>query len=357
MKKTERECFCVAEYVVSSRSVVFILNGYCKFMNDQILIRFITRRCSAEEIEQIERWIAEDSSNVDKLFETERLWNLKDESRFSAEQEVDRAYERFLVRQKTKSLQRSMTPRVLNWIRYSAAAAVIGLLSLNLYQMQQGEGPSGLNTVEVAKGEKASITLSDGTEVWLNAETKITYPSQFAAKTRRVSIEGEAYFKVAKDAGKPFIVNGNGFNINVLGTQFNVSAHSGEDVRIALKEGEISVDTADSESYLIDTPGYQLQLTTAGVNTLQETDVATIDSWTRGEFVFTAQSLATIVKSLERTFDIPIVLSDENLARELFNCRVKAGASLFDIMDLLSETKRISYRSSADSVVVIENQY
>ncbi len=325
-------------------------------MNDQLLIRFITHRCSAEEVEQIDRWIAQDKANADRLFETEQLWSLKDESKFSENREINRAYERFLARQRTNSTHRRTTPRIFNWIKYSAAAAVIGLLSLNLYQMQQEKGSPSMNTVEVAKGEKASVTLSDGTIVWLNAETKITYPSQFATKTREVSIEGEAYFNVAKDEKKPFIVSGNGFNINVLGTQFNVSAHSGEDVIIALKEGKISVNTADSENNVVQKPGDQLQFTTDGRTILQKTDITTIDSWTKGEFVFSAQPLATIVKSLERTFNVPIVLSNENIAQELFNCRAKAGTSLLDIMELLSGTKRISYRFDKDKVVIIKNQ-
>ncbi|MDR0429481.1 MAG: FecR domain-containing protein [Tannerellaceae bacterium] len=326
-------------------------------MDDQLLIRYFTHRCSTEEIKQIGQWIAEDKANADWLFGMEQLWSLKDELRFSEEQEISLAYNRFLWGQKADVTYRRKehANRYLRWVKYGVAAIIIILLSLNLYQLRQKEGAIAMNMVEVPKGEKASITLSDGTKIWLNAETKFTYPFQFGLKNREVKIEGEAYFEVAKNEKKPFIVKGSNFNIHVLGTRFNVNAHPGEDVSIALKEGKISVDSKNSENQMILKPSDYLQLTTDGRTILQKTDISTIDSWTKGEVAFTAQSLAAIVRSLERTFNVPIILKDESLSRELFNCRAQAGTSLFGILELLRETRRMNYRFDNDSIVITKN--
>ncbi|MDH6356211.1 FecR family protein [Parabacteroides sp. PF5-9] len=323
-------------------------------MDDQLLIRFLTHRCSAEEIKQIDQWVAEDKSNGDWLFEMEQIWSLKDELRFSEEQEINRAYNRFLSEKKMHLIHRRKK-QTLTWVRYGAAAVIIFLLSLNLYQLNRSEKSLAMNMIEVPKGEKVTLTLSDGTKVWLNAETRFTYPSQFGSKNREVELEGEAYFEVTKDHKKPFIVKGDEFDINVLGTQFNVSAHPGEDISIALKEGKISVGSKENEHQMILNPSDHLQLTTDGRTILQKADITTIDSWTKGEVAFTAQSLAAIVRSLERTFNVPIVLKDESLSGELFNCRAQAGTSLFDILELLRETRRMNYRFDNASIVITKN--
>lgn len=324
-------------------------------MDDQLLIRFLTRCCSTKEIKQIDQWVAEDKANAGWLFEMEQLWSLKDELKFSEEQEINCAYNRFLSEQKINiihSYKKRKTNKILNWMKYSAVVIIILLLSFNFYQLQQKKNILSTNMVEVARGEKALITLSDGTKIWLNAETKLTYPSHFGTKLREVNIEGEAYFEVAKDSKKPFIVKGDNFDINVLGTKFNVSAYLGEDISIALKEGKIEVDSKSVESQIVLNPSDCLQLTTDGRTILQKTDITMVDSWTKGEIAFTAQSLATIARSLERTFKVHIVLLDESLSQELFNCRAQAGTNLFDVLELLRETRRMNYRVDNDSIVI-----
>ncbi len=326
-------------------------------MDDQLFIRFLTHTNSPEDIKEIDRWIAQEKVNADSLFEMERIWMLKDELRFSDEQGICRSYNQFLTR-KTSNLAphpQKRRNRLFTGMKYGAAAVVLLLLLFNIYRLQYREDISAINMIETPKGEKASVTLSDGTKVWLNAETKLTYPAQFGRKKREVTIEGEGYFEVAKNDRKPFVLNGKGFNIHVLGTQFNVDAHPGEDVSIALKEGKISVEVAEGENQLELCASDQLRLMAGGRTILQKIDVETINSWTKGEFIFVAQPLAAILRSLERSFNVQIILSDESLSRELFNCRAKAGTSLLDILELLRKTKKVNYRFDNDSIIITKN--
>jgi len=325
-----------------------------KNMDDKLLIRFLTHDYSPEDLQEINRWIAQDKANADWLFEMERTWILKDEIQYSDEETVNRSYNQFLSRRNN-----SLTPlpqknrnRLLTWMKYGAAAIVFFLLSLNIYRSLYSEDSSAINIIEVPKGEKATVTLSDGTKVWLNAETKLTYPSQFGRKQRKVTIEGEGYFEVARNEKKPFVLNGEEFNIHVLGTQFNVNAYPGEDVSIALREGRINVEVKEAESQLELNPSDHLRLTTDGQTILEKIDVATINSWTKGEFIFVAQPLAVILRSLERSFNVPIILEEESLSTELFNCRAKAGTKLHDILKLLREAGKMNYRFENGSIII-----
>lgn len=326
-------------------------------MNDQLLIRFLTHNQSPEDLKEINRWINQDKANADWLFEMERVWILKDELRLSDEEVISRSYNQFLSRKinNLMPLPQKRKNRLFTGMKYAAAAIALFLLSLNIYYSQYGEDSSAINRIETQKGEKASITLSDGTKVWLNAETKLIYPSRFGRKTREVAIEGEGYFEVAKNGQKPFVLNGKEFNVHVLGTQFNVNAYPGEDVSIALKEGKINVEVKEAERQLELNPSDHLRLTADGQTILQKVDVTTINSWTKGEFIFVAQPLAVILRSLERRFNVPIILEAESLSSELFNCRARAGTSLPDILELLRETRNMSYRFNNDSIIITKN--
>lgn len=189
-------------------------------MDEQLLIRFLTHTCTSEDLRLVDQWIASGKPNADWLFEMERIWSLKDELRFSDRREIEEAYNRF-----TLSLGKSKNAKphfyIYPILKYVAAVIIIGLLGLNLYKMVQ-PATVGENTVEVPKGQRASLMLSDGTKIWLNSQSKLIYPTQFSDKERNVRLEGEAFFDVAHKEHLPFVVHSPLLAIKVLGTKFNV---------------------------------------------------------------------------------------------------------------------------------------
>ena len=143
--------------------------------------------------------------NVKKMCIRDSIWSLKDELRFSDRREIEEAYNRF-----TLSLGKSKNAKphfyIYPILKYVAAVIIIGLLGLNLYKMVQ-PATVGENTVEVPKGQRASLMLSDGTKIWLNSQSKLIYPTQFSDKERNVRLEGEAFFDVAHKEHLPFVVH------------------------------------------------------------------------------------------------------------------------------------------------------
>ncbi len=179
------------------------------------------------------------------------------------------------------------------------------------------------NEIKVPKGQIFRLVLSDSTVVWLNADTKLKYPKTFirSLKTRTILLEGEAYFEVAHNKEKPFIVNTNGVNVKVLGTKFNVSSYTNDPyINTTLVEGSVNViDTNNTNNSLIITPSFQvsfikenMQLSSAKVKTSDYT------SWMHKRIIFNTLPFEELVSKIERTYNVEIINKNEQIKNELF---------------------------------------
>lgn len=175
---------------------------------------------------------------------------------------------------------------VLNYAAMNAAGKVI----------------NEMHTMRVPRGGEFSMKLSDGTMVYLNAETDLRYPVQFNDDERRVVLTGEAYFDVTK-SGKPFVVEVNGFEVRVLGTCFNVHAYKGETrFETTLEQGSVEVKTKDH--VLLLEPGEQAVLTDEGRLSKQKVDVHRYTAWKDGHFVFDDELAGRRENTVARWYDI-----------------------------------------------------
>ena len=174
----------------------------------------------------------------------------------------------------------------------------------------QGQEETGVrrHTLQVPRGGEYHLVLADGTQVWLNAETELTYPTAFPGDSRRVRVKGEAYFEVAKDAAKPFVVETGDWQVQVLGTAFNVSAYPGERQHVTLAEGRVRAKHGEAVEEL--SPGEQAEVTPQGM-VVREVDVENYMAWRKKRFVFRSEPLPDLAKELERWYDVSIVLGEE----------------------------------------------
>lgn len=324
-------------------------------MNEEILIRFLIHRCTSEEIKVVDQWIASDQANADWLFEMERIWSLKDQLRFSDKQEVERAYARFMSGLQEKEVKVEISrrrPVYISWMKYAAAIVLIGLLSTNLYFLLQ-EQPSSMNTIEVPNGQRTSLTLSDGTKVWLNSHSKFTYPAQFSSKIRDVKLEGEGFFEVAHNEKAPFIVHADLLQVKVLGTKFNVRAYNEEPSSITLAEGKVEVATNDNEHKVTLRPNEQVTYSKDdGLIVNKTVNTSLVKSWTVGEAAYINKQLIDIVVDLERRFNVHITVKDQELNTELFTCRFKETAKINQILTLLKDTRKLDYKIQGDQIQI-----
>ena len=167
-----------------------------------------------------------------------------------------------------------------------------------------------INTVITPVGGEYRLTLADGTRVWLNAASRLRFPSVFTGEQREVQVEGEAYFEVAKDSRHPFLVRSGDVVVKVLGTSFNVRAYPDEAYRATLVEGSVAVDHRGQETRIV--PGQQWSLVNGSVQ-VREVNLQAIASWRTGNFAFEDVPLPELFKELERWYEIRVSMSGESV--------------------------------------------
>ena len=209
-----------------------------------------------------------------------------------------------------------------------------------------------MNTVYVPERGEYQVELSDGTRIWVNSASEISFPSYFAGNVREVTLAGEAYFEVARDSRRPFYVNIGDARVQVLGTAFNVSAYRDErTTEVALLNGKVSFDATDGKHVL--SPGEIAALDKAqGVTEVREGDVASIIAWKEGRFYFEDMRMEDLALKLSRWYGVDFAF-DSEAARELrFSGGMVKYRPLNYVLEMISKTTRVVFQERAGKVYV-----
>ena len=197
-----------------------------------------------------------------------------------------------------------------------------------------------MNTISVPKGSKPlQLKLADGSNVWLNVGTVFTYPAAFTGNTRPVEISGEAYFEIARDVSRPFIVTKGNTQIKVLGTHFNVNAYDNEAaMRVTLLEGSVRVQEGNTSNLL--KPGQQAILSTKNSGKIQvvKGDVDKVMAWKNGIFNFDGAPLDEVMRQLERWYNIEVVY-EKGVPDIEFVGKMSKNINLDDLLEILKKTR------------------
>ncbi len=179
------------------------------------------------------------------------------------------------------------------------------------YQQNEGllqDNKTALNTLTTGKGEQFPLILPDGTKVWLNAASSITYPVRFTGGPREVTLNGEAYFEVVHDAKSPFRVRAGAAIINDLGTHFNINAYADEpEARISLLEGAIEIEKQDRTQKQLMRPGQQAAIDKKGIIRIDPSaNVQQSIGWKEGMFEFDGQDMESAMRQLSRWYNVEV---------------------------------------------------
>jgi transmembrane sensor len=215
-----------------------------------------------------------------------------------------------------------------------------GQIAYNLKGL--AEGAVMMNTMSTPNGGQYRLTLPDGTKVWLNAASSITYPAVFVGKQRNVKIEGEVYFEVAKNKQKPFIIDIDGKStVQVLGTSFNINSYENEaDIKTTLVEGSIKLFGAGTSGsraqFAILKPGQQaIVASSASISVISNADTEKALAWKKGWFNFNGLDLKAVMRQLERWYDIKVQY-EGNIPEVRFRGEMDKGVSLSEILNIFS---------------------
>jgi transmembrane sensor len=209
------------------------------------------------------------------------------------------------------------------------------------------------NTITTPRGGQYKVALEDGTQVWLNAASSIRFPQAFRGNTRMVEITGEAYFEVAKNKAKPFIVKANGTQVEVLGTHFNVSAYN-DDAKITTTLLEGSVRMSKGSSTVMLAPGQQGTVAQNGLGiAVSQADTEANLAWINGYFVFRDASIVNIMKQVSRWYDVDIEYQDDVQQNE-FGGTISRYKNITELLNNMQLTRTIHYKIEGRRIIIMK---
>ena len=225
-------------------------------------------------------------------------------------------------------------------------------LQYSLSENRRNNYTNNYNELIVPKGGEFTLTLSDGTKVWLNSQSKLKYPVVFSTGSREVYLEGEAYFEVTKKPHHPFRVNAkDGVNIEVLGTSFNVRSYTDEDwVETVLEEGSVRMNRGKDSVIL--RPGYKAVYQPN--ENIQVTSVNTelYTAWRHGQYIFTNESVENILKQLSRWYNIEVFYCNEAAKSVIFSGDVRKYDNITTLLEAMEIAGGVHFKINGNTLIV-----
>ncbi len=213
-------------------------------------------------------------------------------------------------------------------------------------------GFTSLNTISTPRGGQYQVVLPDGTKVWLNSESSISYPSRFSTMDRYVEITGEAYFEVTPDKQRPFVVISAHQKIEVLGTHFNVNAYSDEEsTRTTLLEGSVKVYANDAETTILK-PNQQAILGTNNKLAVIDVQAEDVMAWKNGRFVFNNADIQSVMRIVSRWYDVEIEYKN-GIPKKTIGGDISKFENISQLLEVLEATGGVHFKREGRRVIVM----
>ncbi len=208
------------------------------------------------------------------------------------------------------------------------------------------------HTISTPVGGEYHFTLADGTMVWLNSSSRLTFPTRFTGDAREVLVEGEVYFGVQHDESKPFIVRVNDVSVRVLGTEFCISAYpENEGVMTTLVRGAVQVTSGNNQVVL--KPGYQAVVDQySGAISQRAVELSLYTSWVRGIFEYENMELNDIMVQLARWYDVQFTFSASECKERRFTGVIRKYEALNDVLDMIEKTTNVKFIINGKNVTI-----
>jgi transmembrane sensor len=213
--------------------------------------------------------------------------------------------------------------------------------------------PNKVNTLSTANGETYQVSLSDGSRVWLNSASSLTYSASLTKTGNRlVRLKGEGYFEVAKDKMHPFIVETSGQQVEVLGTHFNINAYQDDgNTQTTLLEGSVRVN---AQTKVVLKPGQQSVLNTKNGLKVRQANLETVMAWKNGDFIFKDESLENIMMQITRWYDVEVVYEDLDPKSVVLGGWVSRSKNLSAVLKIIESIAKVHFKVEGRRVTVMK---
>lgn len=294
-------------------------------MNQEILKRYIRGYAAQAEKVQVTQWAKADERNMKELLALRSLYDIT------------------LWKENYNADQRRKTIRIILYRIGAVAAVFLLLLATNwyTYYINNKTPEIVMQTIRVPAGQRVELTLTDGTNVWLNAGSVLNYPNNFQADKREVTLNGEGFFDVATDRQKPFIVKASFRDIEALGTKFNVLAYQKSPLfEVSLLEGEVNV--VERNKYVKLQPNEKLFLSG---NRLMKEQIRNYDYllWKDGLICFDDETVNSMVDKLELYFDTKVIVENTSFMKKKYTGKFRTKDGIEHILKVFQLKDNFKY--------------
>ena len=307
-------------------------------MEQELLYKYFKGTTSEEEERLILDWVDASPENR-KAFQKERM--LYDIALFTDEKQMNR---------------KDRKARIIPMLRWSARIAAVVIVAISfgfLFKNYQYEKSACQQTITVPAGQRAQITLADGTKVWLNKNTILQYPRNFEGGERHVYLNGEGFFDVKRNTAKPFIVQSHAMQVRVLGTTFNLkSGENGQRAVATLLKGEVEVKGNHGEGMIVLSPGQQAELDGMTRRLTVKPAEPGIEGWHDTAFDLNQTDIRTLCKILERAYNVKIIIAPDVDIERTYSGPLKKKENVAATLDLIKNSIGIKYKVIGENVFI-----
>lgn len=313
-------------------------------MEKETLYKFFDGKASREEKEAVRIWLESSPENEQELFKEREFFDamiLSGSTKVAGMEKKSRPFYRTVL---------------LEAIKIAAVFAITVASGTYFYKSEICKIGEAMNTITVPAGQRANLTLADGTNVWLNARSEMRYPAVFTGNKREITLDGEAYFEVTHNEDKPFVVQTNKCNVEVLGTKFNVEAYSdSEDFCTSLMEGSVRVsDKRNPSETVLLSPNHMVSLENGQLSTSPISDFD-VFRWKEGLTCFRNMNFEQLMLRFEKCYGVRIVVENKHLVNYICSGKFRISDGIDNVLRILQKDAKYSFeRNNDESVIYIK---
>lgn len=324
---------------------------YYNYNMEKQFTKYLNGTANPVEFAEVIKSICSDDNKDNVSFEILKLWEdtLKKAIENKENSQLLDKIHHCIALEESKTIARRFT--LYRNLLKVAAVLITGLIISTFFLYTKPEKQLNLATIETVTtpyGARTNFKLPDGSEVWMNSGSTLSFPKQYAA-TRNVELTGQAYFKVIKD-GKPFIVKTMLGVIEVMGTSFDVKAYNDETFQTTLVEGSVKVSNNSNQLATLK-PGQQSIITPANEFLMKEVNTELSTSWREGKLIFVKEPFANVAKALERWYNVKIELQCEKLKKLGYTGTIEME-TFGEVLELINTTTPIKYKFEKNTRVL-----
>ena len=328
---------------------------------DELIANYLTEGLDKNALDELKTWIAASAENQQYFIRQREIWFSAVSRDAASVYDKDKAFENFRNRVESQKEIQSTSRRGFSlsalW-RYAAVVAII--IAVGCISYWQGEvnvkDTFADISVEAPLGSKTKLYLPDGTLVWLNAGSRMTYSQGFGVDNRKVELEGEGYFEVKRNEKIPFFVKTKDLQLQVLGTKFNFRDYPEDhEVVVSLLEGKVGLNNLlREEKEAVLSPDERAVLNKAnGLLTVESVTASNASQWTDGYLFFDEELLPDIAKELERSYNVKIHIANDSLKTfRFYGNFVRREQNIQEVLEALASTEKMQYKIEERNITI-----